>query len=131
MHFLPQLWSTFFRDKVSKQENRIMRFEEAYHSCAQHGPALLVRCGPRRALRVQGPRLAAWCEVLRLSDRAGLAAAAAGEELRPAVLEDRAATLDLLQDVDASSRRSGMGRSPHRAQGSSLQSTRKTMRMTS
>ena len=47
------------------------------------------------------PRLGAYCEQLRLSDRADLGAAAAHEELRPAALEDRAQMLALLEGVDA------------------------------
>src|SRR5690349_10820504 len=47
------------------------------------------------------PRLKAWCETLRLSDRDDLGAAAAGEELRIAALEDREAMRALLEGVDA------------------------------
>jgi uronate dehydrogenase len=47
------------------------------------------------------PRLKNACELLRVSDVAGLGAAAPGEELRPARLEDRAAMLALLEGVDA------------------------------
>lgn len=47
------------------------------------------------------PRLKAYCDTLRLSDIADLGAAAPGEELRPARLEDRAAMLALLEGVDA------------------------------
>jgi uronate dehydrogenase len=47
------------------------------------------------------PRLKACCETLRLSDVAALGSAAAGEELCPARLEDRAAMLALLDGVDA------------------------------
>lgn len=46
-------------------------------------------------------RLKAHCDVLRLSDIAELGAAAAGEELMPAALEDAEAMLALLADVDA------------------------------
>ena len=46
-------------------------------------------------------RLKAYCDTLRLSDIGDLGVAAAGEELRPARLEDRAAMLDLLAGVDA------------------------------
>jgi uronate dehydrogenase len=46
-------------------------------------------------------RLKAHCTVLRLSDIADLGAAAPGEELMPAALEDAAAVLALLADVDA------------------------------
>ena len=51
--------------------------------------------------RVLRPRLAAHCSVLRLSDIAPLGSAAPGEELRPAALEDKAATTALLEGVDA------------------------------
>ncbi len=51
--------------------------------------------------RVLRPRLAAYCERLRVSDRAGLGEAAAHEELQPALLEDKAAMLALLDGVDA------------------------------
>jgi uronate dehydrogenase len=47
------------------------------------------------------PRLKAYCDVLRLSDIADLGVAAAGEEGRPAALEDRAAVHALLEGVDA------------------------------
>jgi uronate dehydrogenase len=47
------------------------------------------------------PRLKAYCDVLRVSDIADLGAAAAGEELRPAALEDQAAVQALLDGVDA------------------------------
>lgn len=51
--------------------------------------------------RVLRPRLKRWCKTLRLSDRGDLGAAADGEELQPAALEDRAAMRALLQGVDA------------------------------
>jgi uronate dehydrogenase len=51
--------------------------------------------------QVLRPRLKAYCESLRLSDIADLGAAAAGEELRPARLEDGAAVSSLLEGVDA------------------------------
>ncbi|HWH82131.1 MAG TPA: NAD(P)-dependent oxidoreductase, partial [Burkholderiaceae bacterium] len=51
--------------------------------------------------RVLRPRLKAHCAVLRLSDIAPLGAAAAGEELVPAALEDASAMLALLDGVDA------------------------------
>ncbi len=51
--------------------------------------------------RVLRPRLGLLCEHLRLSDRADLGAAAPGEELHPAALEDRTAVLALLDGVDA------------------------------
>jgi len=46
-------------------------------------------------------RLKRYCDALRLSDVADLGAAAEGEELMPAPLQDKAAVLDLLRDVDA------------------------------
>jgi uronate dehydrogenase len=46
-------------------------------------------------------RLKAYCDTLRLSDVAPLGSAAAGEELRPAELQDRNAMHALLQDVAA------------------------------
>jgi len=46
-------------------------------------------------------RLKAYCDTLRLSDIAALGSAAAGEELRPAELQDRDAVHALLQGVDA------------------------------
>ncbi|HEY6353111.1 MAG TPA: NAD(P)-dependent oxidoreductase [Burkholderiaceae bacterium] len=51
--------------------------------------------------RVLRPRLLRLCATLRVSDKADLGAAAAGEEVRPAALEDRAAMLALLDGVDA------------------------------
>ena len=51
--------------------------------------------------RVLRPRLKACCDVLRVSDIADLGSAAAGEELRPAALQDRDTTLALLDGVDA------------------------------
>ena len=51
--------------------------------------------------RVLRPRLKRWCTTLRVSDKADLGAAAAGEEVRPAALEDRQAVLALLEGVDA------------------------------
>jgi uronate dehydrogenase len=54
--------------------------------------------GLGRALR---PRLARYCDTLRLSDIADLGAAAPGEELVNARLEDKAAVRALLADVDA------------------------------
>ncbi len=51
--------------------------------------------------RVLRPRLRAWCTALRLSDVAPLGEAAGGEELRPADLADKAATMALLEGVDA------------------------------
>ena len=46
-------------------------------------------------------RLKAYCDTLRLSDIAELGAAAAGEELHRAELQDAAAMHELLRDVDA------------------------------
>lgn len=51
--------------------------------------------------RVLRPRLAACCDTLRVSDIADLGSAAAGEEVRPARLEDKAQMLALLEGVDA------------------------------
>ena len=51
--------------------------------------------------RVLRPRLKARCDVLRVSDIAELGAAAPGEELRPARLEDRTAMRTLLEGVEA------------------------------
>lgn len=51
--------------------------------------------------RVLRPRLKACCETLRLSDIAAMGAAAPGEELQLAELQDRAAMLALLEGVDA------------------------------
>ncbi|MED5621861.1 NAD-dependent epimerase/dehydratase family protein [Ideonella sp. BN130291] len=51
--------------------------------------------------RVLRPRLAAYCDRLRVSDHAALGDAAAHEELAPAALQDGAAVLALLQGVDA------------------------------
>src|SRR5258706_2210221 len=47
------------------------------------------------------PRLKAYCETLRLSDKDDLGAAAAGEELCVAPLQDGAAIRSLLEGVDA------------------------------
>jgi len=47
------------------------------------------------------PRLKAYCDTLRLSDKAELGEAAEGEELRPASLEDAVAVRSLLEGVDA------------------------------
>jgi uronate dehydrogenase len=51
--------------------------------------------------RVLRPRLQRLCTTLRVSDKADLGAAAAGEEVQPAALEDRAAVQALLAGVDA------------------------------
>ncbi len=47
------------------------------------------------------PRLKAYCETLRLSDREAVGVAKPGEEVVLAALEDKAAVLALLKDVDA------------------------------
>src|SRR5262249_12155345 len=47
------------------------------------------------------PRLKAYCETLRLSDKEAPGAAARGEELRIVALEDRAGMRALLEGVDA------------------------------
>ena len=47
------------------------------------------------------PRLKAYCDTLRLSHRAEMGAAGAGEEIVVAALEDKAAMLSLLEGVDA------------------------------
>jgi uronate dehydrogenase len=47
------------------------------------------------------PRLKAYCDTLRLSHRSDFGAAAPGEEIVLASLEDRSAMLGLLKDVDA------------------------------
>ena len=47
------------------------------------------------------PRLKAYCDVLRLSDLAAMAPAAAGEEVVVAALQDAAAVHELLRDVQA------------------------------
>jgi uronate dehydrogenase len=54
--------------------------------------------GLGRALR---PRLQRYCDALRLSDIADLGSPAAGKELHRVALQDRAAMLALLRDVDA------------------------------
>jgi uronate dehydrogenase len=51
--------------------------------------------------RVLRPRLAAYCDTLRVSDIAELGPAAEHEEVRPAALQDKAAVLSLLEGVDA------------------------------
>ena len=51
--------------------------------------------------RVLRPRLKACCDTLRVSDIAELGDAAAGEEVRPARLEEKAAVRALLEGVDA------------------------------
>ena len=51
--------------------------------------------------RMLRPRLKAYCDALRLSDQVDLGAAAVGEELAVARLEDKAAMLRLLEGVDA------------------------------
>jgi uronate dehydrogenase len=51
--------------------------------------------------KVLRPRLKAYCDTLRLNHRSDMGAASAGEEIVIASLEDRAAMLSLLKDVDA------------------------------
>jgi uronate dehydrogenase len=51
--------------------------------------------------RVLRPRLKSYCTALRVSDIAELGAAAAGEEVMPAPLSDKAAVIALLAGVDA------------------------------
>lgn len=51
--------------------------------------------------RVLRPRLAARCRTLRVSDIADLGPAAAGEEVQPARLEDKAAVMALVQGCEA------------------------------
>jgi uronate dehydrogenase len=51
--------------------------------------------------RMLRPRLAAYCDVLRVSHRSECGPAGAGEEVMLASLEDAAAMLALLKDVDA------------------------------
>jgi uronate dehydrogenase len=75
-------------------------------TAAQHPTALrfgrLLLTGAAGGLgRELRRRLKAYCDTLRLSDIAPLGAAAAGEELQPAALQDAAAVHALLQDVDA------------------------------
>jgi uronate dehydrogenase len=64
-------------------------------------PRLLLTGAAGALGRVLRPRLKACCDALRVSDIAELGAAAAGEEVRPARLEDKAAVLALLEGVDA------------------------------
>jgi uronate dehydrogenase len=51
--------------------------------------------------RVLRPRVKPWCTTLRLSDIAAMAPAGPGEEVITAALQDKAAVMALLQDVDA------------------------------
>lgn len=64
-------------------------------------PRLLMTGAAGGLGRVLRPRLKACCDTLRVSDIADLGSAAAGEELRPAPLQDKAAVLALLEGVDA------------------------------
>lgn len=64
-------------------------------------PRLLLTGAAGGLGRVLRPRLKACCDTLRVSDIADLGSAAAGEELRPAPLQDKAAVLALLEGVDA------------------------------
>ena len=43
MHFLPQLWSTFFRDKVTApMEGTLWYYRSLVHAFASHGRSSLV-----------------------------------------------------------------------------------------
>jgi len=64
-------------------------------------PRLLLTGAAGGLGKVLRTRLKACCDTLRLSDIADLGTAAAGEELRPVRLEDRAAMLSLLEGVSA------------------------------
>ncbi len=64
-------------------------------------PRLLLTGAAGGLGQVLRPRLKAYCDTLRLSDIADLGQAAAGEELRPVRLEDRAGMLSLLEGVNA------------------------------
>jgi uronate dehydrogenase len=64
-------------------------------------PRLLLTGAAGGLGQVLRPRLKAYCDMLRLSDIADLGQAAAGEELRPVRLEDRASMLSLLEGVNA------------------------------
>lgn len=64
-------------------------------------PRLLLTGAAGGLGKVLRPRLKAYCDTLRLSDIADLGQAAAGEELRPVRLEDRAGVLSLLEGVNA------------------------------
>lgn len=64
-------------------------------------PRLLLTGAAGGLGKVLRPRLKACCDVLRVSDIAELGAEAAGEEVRPAALQDKAAVMALLDGVDA------------------------------
>lgn len=64
-------------------------------------PRLLLTGAAGALGRVLRPRLKAVCEVLRVSDIAPMAGAGPGEEVVAAPLQDKAAVLALLQDVNA------------------------------
>ena len=64
-------------------------------------PRLLLTGAAGGLGRVLRPRLKACCDVLRVSDLARLSPAAEGEEVVQAALQDKAAMLSLLQDVNA------------------------------
>jgi len=64
-------------------------------------PRLLLTGAAGGLGRTLRPRLKLICQTLRVSDIADLGEAAAGEELRPAALEDKAAMLALLEGVAA------------------------------
>ena len=66
-----------------------------------HFPRLLLTGAAGGLGRVLRPRLKGLCGVLRVSDIADMAAAAEGEEVITAALQDKAAVLALLQGVDA------------------------------
>jgi uronate dehydrogenase len=64
-------------------------------------PRLLLTGAAGGLGKVLRPRLKAYCDTLRVSDIADLGSAAAGEEVQPVRLEDRAAMLSLLEGVNA------------------------------
>ncbi|MBC7942438.1 MAG: NAD(P)-dependent oxidoreductase [Chitinophagaceae bacterium] len=64
-------------------------------------PRLLLTGAAGGLGRVLRPRLKACCDVLRVSDIAALTPAGEGEEVVQAALQDKAAILALLQDVNA------------------------------
>ena len=70
-------------------------------SSALRFPRLLLTGAAGTLGQVLRPRLKAMCEVLRVSDIAEMAPAGAGEEVRPAALQDPAAVLALLEGVSA------------------------------
>jgi len=64
-------------------------------------PRLLLTGAAGGLGRVLRPRMATWCDVLRVSDIAEMAPAGPGEELVTAALQDKAAVQALLQGVSA------------------------------